>query len=253
MKLSDIEGFQKRGIFFVKFTQPEFVDSIMNGQLYMNNIQYFSDLESSTKIKGQGDKYDGANVSKNIQVKLFDEENGEVVLETISPEVIYRSSAFKWTPIFCMTAFKSEDFIVISETLDSYVCKLNLTNDIKERMLSEFGSKAVVIDSNERFLDLLQNHFDSNEIEFMADLVDYVDFDVPSEQRTREYEQKNIKSIFTKDLFFAYQREYRIALYETYINEPITITLSEFENDMMFCVDTEYLFENYILEVSKDI
>ncbi|SDM15319.1 hypothetical protein SAMN05428961_11084 [Paenibacillus sp. OK060] len=243
-------GMKNFTLMLVKFTQPEFMDSIANGQLYMNNIDYFVELENKTKVKGQGDKFDGANVIRHTKFKLIDSETKEVVLEGISPEVIQRDYAISKIPVYCMTAFKGNDFAVVDETSDSYIAKLDISEDVKELMLSTFGSKAVIINPF-CFIKSVQKHFDDKQIDFYAQLVEYSDFNLNLEERMLNYQNRNITSIFTKDLFFEHQREFRIALYNTAIEEPLVINLSTFEDSLVSCTDTLSLFNDFEIEIPK--
>ncbi|MGG1547109.1 hypothetical protein ABE347_06410 [Bacillus paralicheniformis] len=55
-KLSDIPGFENRIFMFAKFTP--YIDSLVDGNLYMNNFQYFIERELETGDRGVGDKYE---------------------------------------------------------------------------------------------------------------------------------------------------------------------------------------------------
>ncbi|PJN48799.1 hypothetical protein PAEAM_56610 [Paenibacillus sp. GM1FR] len=250
MKVSDIEGFVDGIIQFVKFTQPEFMDSIAKGQLYMNNIDYFVELENRTKLKGQGDRYDGGNVIREIDFKLLDDDTQEVILEGITPEAIIRDYSFSRIPIYCMTALKGSDFIVVDESTKSYIVKPHFTEEVKELMLSSFGSKAVIIDSFP-FQESVENHFRTNNISYDARLVNYTDFNLNGAERLLNYQYRNIESIFTKDLFFEHQKEFRIALDEIETEEPIVINIENFDQSSILCMDTYAFFDEFVIEVLK--
>ena len=51
------ERFKENIILLLKFTSKrEYAESILNGDLYMNNVQYYRDYEEKLKRKGLGDK-----------------------------------------------------------------------------------------------------------------------------------------------------------------------------------------------------
>lgn len=57
---------------FVKFTKEEYVNDILDGNLYMNNFKYFIDLEKKKRIKGQGDKFEAAFVTRAVDLRIID-------------------------------------------------------------------------------------------------------------------------------------------------------------------------------------
>ncbi|MEC3812951.1 hypothetical protein [Bacillus altitudinis] len=42
----------------LKFSKKEYLEDLREGKLYLNNFQYFRDVDKEEKRKGQGDAYD---------------------------------------------------------------------------------------------------------------------------------------------------------------------------------------------------
>ncbi|QHQ56270.1 hypothetical protein [Bacillus velezensis] len=64
---------------FVKFTKDEYVNDILDGKLYMKNFKHFIDLEKKEKIKGQGDKFEAAFVTRAVDLRIIDLRTKKVI------------------------------------------------------------------------------------------------------------------------------------------------------------------------------
>lgn len=113
MKLSKVKGYESEILLFTKFTQEKYVKNLISGQLFMNNIKYFIDLENETKVKGQGDKYEASNVLSNVTFKMMLQGTDVLIGEGTAEQLIERNHVFDNIPIFCFTAFGSNDFKIV--------------------------------------------------------------------------------------------------------------------------------------------
>ncbi len=144
MRLSDIE--EARGIrLFVKFVRSEFLDDLLDGNLFMSPLGDFIDQEKREKIRGQGDKYEGAHVFGIINAEIFDHETNQHIATATSGMVEETYSEIRKTPVFCFTKFSSDDFVLIEETEDQYLFKLSIPDEDKVKFLENFGDKAVLL------------------------------------------------------------------------------------------------------------
>ncbi|OMD66201.1 hypothetical protein [Paenibacillus odorifer] len=250
MKLSEIQGFDSKEILFmVKFTQERFVESLVNGNLYMNPIKYFVELEEKTKIKGQGDKFEGANVIRDFNFTLYKHGTKEKVGEGYSDLLVERNHYYDDLPIFCITAFTPQDFKVVNETDEILSLVFDLDEQDKSVMEETFGEKAIVINAAE-FMNSVDAHMINNNLAYSARLVDYFDYSVNHEARIRDY-GKSVSSLFVKDDFFKHQREYRIALLDQRKDEGFNLKIDNFNIKMPLVLETKDFFENFGLDVRK--
>lgn len=60
--MNEVEGFERHYL-YSKFVNSEYVDDLLDGNLFMSPPRCFIEQEKREKIRGQGDKYEGAHVS----------------------------------------------------------------------------------------------------------------------------------------------------------------------------------------------
>lgn len=144
MRLSDIE--EACGIrLFVKFVRSEFLDDLLDGNLFMSPLGDFIDQEKRDKIRGQGDKYEGAHVFGIMKAEIYDHETNQHIATATSGMVEETYSEICKTPVFCFIKFSSDDFVLVEETEDQYLFKLSISDEDKAKFLNSFGDKAVLL------------------------------------------------------------------------------------------------------------
>lgn len=131
MRLSEIESFDNP-LILVKFTSKEWVDKFLDGSIYMNNFKHFIDQEESSKIKGQGDAYEGAHVLEFVSAELYDQEKRLLATASLA-KLVERYEIVNKIPMFCLAGFGVDDFIVLEHGEDYINLKLDIPiEDIKK-------------------------------------------------------------------------------------------------------------------------
>ncbi|MEQ7054026.1 hypothetical protein ABN764_25670 [Paenibacillaceae sp. P-4] len=256
MKLCRAKGFESEILLLTKFTQEKYVKSIVNGQLFMNNIKYFVDLENQTKVKGQGDRYEAANILSNVTFKMYLQGTDTLIGEGTAGQIIERNHVFDNIPIFCFTAFDSSDFKIIDETENSYKVVFDIASHEVDKMIADFGTKAILINPVS-FINKVDEAFRKKGIEYQADKVKYEDLSVNRVEKIESYRVPTTTPLFTKDIYFKYQREFRIVLLnhrveKSYIAEIGRLDEKRGLGDTAFHVmDTIEFFQNTLLDVVK--
>lgn len=250
MKLNEIKDFEKEILLLVKFTKPDYLQSILDGNLYMNNIKYFVDLENTTKIKGQGDKHEASNVISNVNFKMFTYGTNELVAEGYAETIIERNNVYDTIPVFCITAFEAADFRIIEETSDSYKVIFDIPEEEIQKMQENFGEKAVIFNPV-HFLNRIDDYYSESGIEYMARKVDYVNLKINTQQRIESYKELTTTPLFTKDIFFQYQREFRVALLNNHVEKFFITELGKFNDKTFHVMDIKDFFNQTLLEVQK--
>ncbi|MGC8229354.1 hypothetical protein ACP2W0_10150 [Pseudobacillus badius] len=77
MKLSEIPKYKDRTFAFLKFTS--FYESLQAGNIYMNSLKYYIDLEKESGVRGVGDALEAAHVFKDLTFEMRNQETDEVV------------------------------------------------------------------------------------------------------------------------------------------------------------------------------
>ncbi|PFY54903.1 hypothetical protein COL52_26705 [Bacillus toyonensis] len=246
-KLSDIKKYENAGI-LVKFLKEEYVNSLIEGKLFMNRLGFFIDLEKKKNSKGQGDKYEGAFVEHVEQGYLISPETNEVLATFKKGTTTRRYENVKKVPVFCCTIFNSSDLHVVSETDSSVSVQVKLSEGHKENFLKDFGEKAVVLPNY--FLDKIVEALTREKLEGCYGSVQYVDFSVGSEERKTAFNKASYDMFFWKDKYFEYQKEYRIAITNKFVEDYFEFLIGDI-NKKTYVMDTTEFFEEFTWEFPK--
>ncbi|KAA0766417.1 hypothetical protein [Bacillus sp. SH5-2] len=242
--LADFKGYEGIAI-QVKFTKPEYLEGFLDGKLFMNNFKYFIDLEKEKKEKGQGDKLEAGFVFRGTNITLHYE--GKEIGKAKSAEVVERYSEAEKLPIFCLARFESKDLSVVEESEDGLKVKIQLSKEDQEAFLKDFGPIAVVLPGD--FYDRIYKTCKEKEIESTAGKVAYLDYDYHDSGRKKLFDEGSVDMFFWKDDFFRYQRECRIVLTDTFVEENLVLEVGSLR-DKAIVLDTKEFFENFIFDVN---
>ncbi len=249
VKLNEV-GFKEEILLMIKFTKEDYVNSIVNGNLYMNNIKYFVDLENRTGIKGQGDKYEAGNVISDVEIKFYKAGTDQLIAEGYAEEIIDRSNFFDDLPIFCITAFSANDFKIIRETGDYYEVAFDVEESERNRMLANFGEKAILINPK-LFLDKVDDFFRNDKTEYVARRVNYKNLKTNDEERIMNYRNHFLLPMFTKDKYYEYQREFRIVALGHRTENNYFANIGSLDKVAFFVTNTKDVFREITLQIRK--
>lgn len=219
-KVSDVPKYKenKEVIAFLKFT--DHIDSLLKGDLFMNNLQRYIDMEKESGIRGMGDRFEGAEVMSDVEIRIYDNRTGELLLQGESESVHTRLTDSEKTPVYCLFSITTDHLTIINETEEFYVTKIDFSEADKEKMISEFGEKLVMINPN-AFVERVQKAFVEKGYGYRMGTVTYDDYGVNSSKRLKAYRESDSEVFFWKDKFFENQNEYRIAIKSIKTDKPI--------------------------------
>lgn len=245
-RLSDFEEY-KNMFFLVKFVDPQHVDSLLEGNIYMNTLGRFIDQENETKIRGQGDKYEGSHVFEAQTIRFIDLKTGAVVMTSEDAVVQESYKEVRDIPVFCFTMFTAKDFKVLEKGERTISIVLDIDEKEKEKFLENFGSKAVMLPGG--FINMIKEDVIKQEHEFIISAIKYEDYKVINKVRQKAFEEKSAEIITWKDKFFEYQREMRFAILDKPTKEPITFKMRSFRDGTMV-MDTEEFLKEYFIQLN---
>ncbi|MCA1182428.1 hypothetical protein CHCC14600_4256 [Bacillus licheniformis] len=247
-KLSDIPGFENQIHAFSKFTP--YIDSLVDGNLYMNNFQYFIDRELETGDRGVGDKYEVSNHYSDVYLRFYNNLTGELLGEGPADKVYSQKEEDKRRPVYCMFCLHSGNLNVVGEDDDWYYTELDLTKEEKEKMINEFNDQALLINPNP-FIERVEKAGKEKGFILAKGLVEYDDFSINSEKRIESYRQQN-RIFFWKDHFFKNQHEYRIVVTNTEreVKDPLIFNIGNID-DISYRVNAEQFFQDFQLQIKK--
>lgn len=242
------DEFKKRPHAFLKFSNELWkLETLQKGTIYMNTIKYFVKLEEEAKIKGMGDKTEGALVATNIDFVLENEDNS-LLLKGSAPYMEVRIDGDSQKHVFCMSYLDFSNLEIIEEGSNYVKCITNFTYEQKKRFIDDFG-KYVMLISCANFTNSVITGFERKDIEWAENKVRYSDFSITHIDRIKSYMSNGSSKYFWKDKFFENQIEYRIIVLNRDSDVPLEINI----DDMTGCsciITTEKLFSNkFYLEV----
>lgn len=215
----------------IKILKEEYANDLLDGNLYMNNLKYFVDLESDFGKKGVGDIREASllNIKKH---KLFIEIDGQERKEVKigpAPGIIYDESSLNH-PVFCAIGK-----IVHLENSGNgkYIGQLILQKEnLVDFISNEEGEyKAIVIVDCTDFLDKIKNCG----VAFKSGLIKYRDMRVPIISGRGLI----LDDTFTKDKEFENQSEFRIELL-MHSKEPYVLEIGDMRS-IAFKIDCKTL------------
>jgi hypothetical protein len=241
--LADYKGLE--GISLqVKFTRNEFLDSLLDGNLFMNNFKYFIELEREMKVKGQGDKLEAGFVFRGTNAKIY--YQGQEVGQAKFAEVVERYSEAEKLPVFCLAMFDSKDLKVIEENEKGLVVKVELPKEEQEAFINDFGPVAVVLPGD--FYDRVNKTAKEQEVECVAGRVAYLDYNHHDSERKKMFDEGSIDMFFWKDDFFKYQRECRIILTDNFVENSTSLNIGSIR-DKAIVINTKEFFETAVFDI----
>jgi len=244
-------------MFYMKFSKYEYLKPLQQGQLYMNNLQYFIDLEKETGQLGMGDMYEAASVMQpidgKVMVALYENKDelipsGERFLLNTN-QVTLRPSGISKCPVFCLFSVDFKMLKVEEEREEDYLVSIQLTPEQRETMIGEFGDH-VFITAQETFLNHISTAFKSQNILHSRGPIKYLS-SLELSERTSDYifskdAKEKMKIAFSKRIELAYQNEYRILIMNQPTEQPITINVGPIPHSFIIPVESlingEYVF-----------
>lgn len=251
-RLSDIQR-KYRFHIYTKFLKKEYINDLLNGNIYMKNFGFFIDLENKTRIKGQGDKYEVALVDKLLNVQLYDPKTNMLMGTAKSGYKVERYDVMRKIPIFCVACFKSNDFVITKVDEESINVKLDIP--VKDQIMFEntFGPYAVIL--TPEFKDQMIQASNRDDLGLVFGDTDYQDLEVPSNLRRKDFEQGSDNIFFWKDKYFDNQRETRFVLKNKIVEDHYIMKLGELSNKTKVLTtkelftDTELIIPKSMLEI----
>lgn len=211
---------------FVKFVKNKHLDDLLAGRLYMNNLQYFIDLEKKYKNKGIGDKKEAGFVIKPDKLYIMDPETNEIIGRPTKAEIIRRYELAPKVPVFCFTMFTPKDFVFLEENNEYVSFKLDVGEDANKFL--KFGDKAVILGPS--FRDKVIKASKEHNIDVKMKKIYYQSFDKIDKEKELLFEQGSPEMFFWKDKEFSYQREARLALPYTFVEKSHIFEIGSLED-----------------------
>lgn len=249
MRLNELEDFNTEHFAMVKFTSKEWVNSFLDGDIYMNNFKHFIDQEKTSKIKGQGDAYEGAHVLEFSNAKLYDKNNNLIATAKFA-NLIERYIDVNKLPMFCVANFSAKDFVVLEHAEDYIIVKLVIPSEDIEKIKETFKADTVAVTlMPHHFMKRFSNVAEESNLGLSCGMVEYADYKILDTERKKSFDEGNVDFLFTKHNSLSYQKEFRFILTNVKSEEPYTLKLGDLR-DLFIELDADAFLNGITLRIN---
>jgi hypothetical protein len=212
--------------FLVKFfTEEQHANDFLAGKLFLNRLAYFKNQENECS-DGRSDTTEAIKMwlqPYDVKMSLSIQGIGtaEITSKDLAAPVSFANTNANYLHVFCMYAIYTDDPLPIDKQRLAQELKRKLSID--DRCM-KFGPFAVIVPAY-KFLNQMQEQLRAQKYIFQEKLVDYYD----DKSFHGEFNDSDVP--FKKQVRFAYQREYRIAVAPSLLaSTPITIDIGPIDN-----------------------
>ena len=254
--------------FLIKFGEREYMERFAAGYMYFSHASKFRDYENKLKIKGQGDRLEGASRLYAQKVTIQSHENPEMTWTTNMADIITSYEPANNIPVFCLFSCFEKD---CAKTSDGKY-RITLNDEIKNDIREHFGKAdtAVIVENPLVFINDVHTAFNNT---CKTELVNYFHvegFPIGDGSRSLDLEYFKYlaqdtppmkidkgtqysfgadfvyRALFCKDVFFAKEQEYRVLLPEQQIIVPQEFAV-DYKNAKLRIVSIDEIYCDNIL------
>ncbi|OHY76649.1 hypothetical protein [Priestia aryabhattai] len=278
-KLSELPKFKnyKDGIVLLLKFSP-YIDSLIGGNLYMNNLKYYINREIETGDRGLGDKLEASlsmsglnfgvekteqvpsegtdanytirfkgntDLDTKLETSLYVSATKGLPLEGSGATLRFSFDSDEKRPVFCLFSVTIDNLTIVDENEKFYIAELDYTSEEKEKMIREFGDELLAIEHVGHFCERVEKAFLEKGYDLIHREVRYDDFSINTIERLESWlEPENNDFFFWKDKYFENQNEYRFVISNVETNEPIIVNIGDISDISRKCNAREFFFSN---------
>lgn len=209
----------------MKFGKEEYMKSFQKGEIYMNNLDYYINLEKESNDEYIGDKFEASLVLKNINFKLYEVGSDKLIAQGIGKNSETNFISKKY-PIICLFCLDSSNI-----TDNNFFPNKNLLqvsykfHDEQIEQLKKFGDSVVIITDPKAFIDKIKEA--THDIEVIDKKIKYY------KENQKDYIEDVINEkkmvAFWKQEKYKRQNEYRIMICRE-TDEPLRLNIGDINN-----------------------
>lgn len=246
MLRKEFEELKGKGWMLAKISNnQERLKSFVAGEVYMNPLSYYINLEKETGIKGQGDKLEASQYFKDVTMTFKNPETGETIPFLEGSEFTIHSPERTKTPVFCMMSIDLEVLEVFKETDEYIEFVVSLPKEKIEQIIKEFGEFAVIVPLKE-FKEKLDRVIEEKGGFPISGKVNYQDYSKNYKDRIQNYSDLEHPLLcFDKCDSFKHQNEYRFLMEGISSEKGISLNVGDL-SDIARELTTKDLFSGSI-------
>lgn len=228
---------KKHFLVLIKFGTLENLKSLQNGSLYMKNLRYYNELES-TDSDGKPDKYDGKWLLKGSSVVLMDSDTSALIAVGTAKETVF-SFGHEQKPVFCL--FSCDDRNCGEYKIDGNKCIfwVFFSDEQVERLKKGLGPYALVVLDPEEFFVRIDKAFQRQGIIYKKGYVIYNDGNSVNRVGAIMSDWDNI-AFNKRATDFDYQQEFRFLVMNRSVEDHLSIPIDDL-HDITKIISTDEL------------
>ncbi|MBU3075603.1 hypothetical protein [Clostridium estertheticum] len=235
-----------RMISLVKFSDEKWtLESLQNGTLYLNTLEYFRKLEKETNERGMGDDNEGRLILTELNIKMYDNENEKLILSGKAKSSAIKTQEDSEKHVLCTSYIDFGNLEIIDQGKDYFKSNIIYTEEQKAEFKKHFGKYALIISFTE-FVNNINDSFKTKGIEGTSGKVKYSDFSINYMKRLDPFIGNTSDKYLWKDLYFKNQKEYRLTILNRDSEKPIKIQVGDMSNYSAIITSDE-LFNNELI------
>ena len=216
--------------------------SLLDGKVFMHNLQYYINLEQEKGDRTAGDRYEGKLPVANMTLLISDPDTNKEIIRIPGRDALFDFGMSKF-PVYCIMALDSRNLIKDeSEQIkeNENVCARYGFSDSQKKEMSTFGNSAVVIKNVDKFIYRIKKAAEKQKIQVGYGMVRYYQGDNMLEHQSQVLEQHGT-ALFWKREKYKNQQEYRICL-KTEIDDHMILDIGSIR-DIAELFETQELLD----------
>jgi hypothetical protein len=217
---------------FIKFFKEErYADQFMAGELYLNTLSYFKEVENEPVDDARFDSTEAVSMwwqphDVIITLNVPGVGETEITSKDLAAPVSMSYTYFDFVNVYCLYAVQTNNSVMVD---GKFICSKAEASEIRQQWkiderCSKFGKFAVITPVGP-FLDAFRQALKSQGHKFAHGMVEYYDDAVFHGTIPIE------KVPFRKQKRFGYQQEFRVCVFPSVKHErPITIRIGDISN-----------------------
>lgn len=215
--------------YLIKFGSEKNMKSLLDGKVFMHNLQYYINLEKEKGDQITGDEYEGKLPVVNVTLSIRNPDTHEEITQISCGKASFDFGMSKY-PVYCTLMFDHRNMLndeepqVPKEGGDPYtILRYGFTEDQKKEMAT-FGDSAVFIKNVDEFIHRVRKAAEAKGIQVGYGPVSYY-HDNELKHHKQVMEQHGAAPLWKRDRY-KNQQEYRIYL-DTEIDDSMILEIGD--------------------------
>lgn len=216
---------QTKNNFFLltKFSSRKNIEMLQLGKIYMKNLQYYIDLETTTDDEDVGDKYDGLLSLKDVNINMYKVDTKESIAR-FNASTATMNLGYKKSPVFCMFILDNRNLTMETRNGDELLMRYDFSDEQRDKLI-KFGDTVLLITDPKEFFQRMKEGFNKAVAGHTRDRVKY--YQGNTKEHLLEVCGDNNRIAFWKRKKYEHQQEYRFLAFDMKVEDHLIIDIGD--------------------------